>query len=234
MARHILIVEKSRERRRELQAKILAILDDVIISEAPGEDEALAFFERATVHLVLYGWHGGGMDFIVKMRERGEAALLVLVHGRTAQRDYERLSAQGIAVVALPCSGKNLGAAVDKACNPVCLRKDKRRGIPGATAVVEQGGRRFEAKVLNISEGGALCDFRVDGDFNCLAPAMLALRLPLDGRTLAADGLYAVTTHLKVLERHGDFTPLLIRVGFSFIIVPDRAAAVFRRLDDGD
>lgn len=228
MARHILIVEPSGARRRELQSKILTILDDVIISEAVAEEQALAFFERGTVHVVLYGWREGGESFLDALCEGREIALLVLVHGREREEICAALGRQGVAALAMPCADETLCAAVDRVCSPVRLRREPRLSVPGAGGVLEQGGRRFEIEVLNVSEGGLLADFEAGGGLDCLRPVVLDLTFPCQGGTRQGANIYAVVSHFKVMARHRDFTPRSIRAGFSFIIVPEAAAAVIR------
>jgi len=228
MARHILIVEKSVELRRELQAKLLAILDDIIISETDSADQALRFFERGTVHLVMFGVSGAdsrSKEFVGRFKE--QAPVLALLHD---EADAAGGFGAGVSAISLPCPAKELGAAVNRACNPVCLRKDKRHSIPGANGVIEQGSRVFEINILNISGGGMLCEFPADKPFDALAPVMISARLPLAGGTVEVDNLYSVVSGLKVIERNSDYSPARIRVGFTFIIVPDEAARVFEGL----
>ncbi|MDD5760109.1 MAG: hypothetical protein PHI06_13620, partial [Desulfobulbaceae bacterium] len=56
MARNILIVDESEMMRRVLHARVHASLDDAVIYEANGVDEASNFVRKNTVHLVLYSW----------------------------------------------------------------------------------------------------------------------------------------------------------------------------------
>lgn len=124
MARHVLIIEKSPLVRRVLQARILAVLDDVILSEAAGLDEAEALLEKSTIHLVLYGWEGDdderGLEFCCQhlKNSTGEAIPFVWLVAAGEAKGLPALVERRIEnYVRMPCSADELAAAIDRACH---------------------------------------------------------------------------------------------------------------------
>ena len=234
MARHVLIVERSSALRHVLQARILAILDDVVISEASGIEQACYVLDNNTVHLVIYGWDAPdrkGFDFCRRElgeRRGGEIPCLLLVNSGK-ESDAGKLAEGGLtSYIRMPCTDSELGAAINRACDPLGLRRSKRYNMTGVRGVIEQRKLKVDMEVINFSSGGVLCEFEVGLQFNCADPAMISITFT--EQDLRADRLHSVVSSLKVITRNSDYTPHLIRVGFKFINVPEQAAAVLNEV----
>ena len=231
MARHVLIIDKSGLQRRALQANILAVLDDVLISEAASIDSALPLLEKSTIHLVIYGLEKDdqrGIDFCKKeLAGSSPSAIPYFFIINDEQIISDELPGTGHKFLKSSSTSKELAGAINSACNPVCLRKSKRYSIPGTHGKLEQRSVSFAVEILNVSSGGTLCDFEVGPSFNCVDPFMMSICFVLDKKEIVAEQLYSVVSKLKVIKRNSDYTPRKVRVGINFINVPDSARENF-------
>ena len=221
MARHVLIVEKSHMTRRVLQARILAILDDVILSEAADTDEAAALIKKSTIHLALYGWDAEDDQGIIfcnqELKTANEEPIpFVFLVANPTKKAVAILEEQGVAnYVKMPCAAKDLAGAIDQACHPSSLRESKRYFISGSHGLIEQRNLTIDCKVLNVSLGGMLCEFEMDAHFNCIDPVMISSSFGTDATRV--ENIYAILSNIKVVERNTDYTPKLVRMGFKFL-----------------
>ena len=87
--------------------------------------------------------------------------------------------------------------------------------------MIEQRGLSINCKVLNISLGGMLSEFEMDAHFNCIDPVMITLSLGSD--EIKLESIYCILSNIKVIKRNSDHTPSLVRMGFKFLQVPDKA-----------
>nr|MBF0221615.1 PilZ domain-containing protein [Desulfobulbaceae bacterium] len=226
MARHVLIVEKSQANRRMLQSRILAIFDDVILSEAADIAQAEIILDNSIIHLVLYGWEPDDELGITFCREQlrtatgDEIPFVFLVSGKEIA--VEALEEYGeYNIVRLPCSAEELAAGMDQTCRPSSLRESKRYCISGMTGFIEQRGLSLACKVLNISFGGMLAEFEMNAQFNCIDPVMISVLF--GSQDSRVKSVYAILSNITVIDRNSDHTPRLVRMGVKFLNVPEQA-----------
>ncbi len=221
MARHILLAGKIPARRRCLEADLLAMYDDVVVSEVVTVQQAGAALANSNIHLVIYALDSddeAGIKFCADTVANGENNFPCLVLAAN-QEMTDEAKHHGIKnILTMPYSADKLSEIINRICNPVGLRKSKRYSLPDATAQIMQRELLIKANVLNISYGGVLCEFKPDYMFRISDPVMIILDLsegdlPLDHK------IYAIPSNMKVLERNADYTLLKIRVGFKFITV---------------
>ena len=235
MARHILIVDESDMMRRVLQTRIHANLSDAVISEAKGIEQATRVLRENTIHLILYGWDvqdEKGLQFCMQAAagENGPPIPFLFLIGD--KKEHVQMAAElvGNAYLSMPCSTETLARAIDRFCHPVKLRQDKRYSLNDTSAVIEQRQVRMEVQVLNVSTGGALCEFDLDPQFNGAYPVMMSIQFSSENGSVAIDGLQAVATNMLVIARHDDQTPKRLRMGFKFVNLSDFARQTFARI----
>ncbi len=219
MARHILLAGKISARRRCLEADLLAMYDDVVVSEVITVQQAGAALANGNIHLVIYALDSddeAGINFCADTVSNGKNNLPCLVLA-TDQKVTDEAGRRGIKnILTMPYSTDKLAEIINRICNPVGLRKSKRYSLPDATAEIMQREMRIKADVLNLSYGGVLCEFKPDYMFRISDPVMINLKLS-DGNLPEDHKIYAIPSNMKVLERNADYTLLKIRVGFKFI-----------------
>ncbi len=102
----------------------------------------------------------------------------------------------------------------------MAMRQAPRYSIPETEAIIAQRDRELQTDVLNISSGGLLCEFSTNNIFQVCDPVMITINFTGVEAIASLKGIYAVLSSLKIIERNPDFTPLRIRAGFTFIIIP--------------
>lgn len=235
MARNILIVDESDMMRRVLHARIHASLDDAVIYEASGAEEASQFVRKHTVHLVLYSWEiqdEEGFQFckgIASGKYGVPIPFLFLISDKKEHIDMAE-ELVGAVYLVLPCPTEVLAQAIDRICSPVKLRQAKRYSISDTHAVIIQRQVRLEAAVVNVSAGGALCEFELDAQLHIAFPVNMSLQLYDGERQVTIDDLRAVATNMLVMTRHEDQTAKRLRMGFQFIGIPGFAQETFDRI----
>ena len=236
MARQILIVDPSASMRRILEAMVLANVNDAVVAHARNAEEATAKVQDQGCHVLIATWERGdhqGLDFFAAVKKRPKRTnipLIVLVSGAEQGQD-NRLQEAGVEeIVSMPCTADVLCDAINRACNPVRLRQSKRYSLPETAVFLEQGTSRLPAALVNISNGGLLCELDFPGHFNCGAPVLLSILFRVDGGELNASGLLSSFTGMKVIARNPDFSPRRIRLAFFFIKVPDEASEILAKV----
>jgi len=235
MARHILIVDESDMMRRVLQTRIFANLDDAVIFQASGVDQAAQFLGKNTVHLILYSWDiqdEAGLQFCKNAVAGKSGAPIPFLFLISDKKEYIEMATDlvGQAYLTMPCSAETLAHAIDRICNPVKLRQAKRYSINDTRSVISQRQVRMEAAVVNVSAGGALCEFELDSQFNSAFPVMMSIEFNNEEGLVTVNDLSAVATNMLVLTRHDDQTAKCLRMGFKFIHLTDFAKKTFDRI----
>jgi len=235
MARHILLVDESDMMRRVLQSRILSNLDDAVISGARDIEQATQILSHNVVHLILYGWDiqdEAGLQFCKKVAagESGPPVPFLLLIGDKKEHVTMTAELVGKSYLSMPCSPEALARAIDRICYPVKLRQTKRYSINNTSAVINQRQVRMESVVLNVSTGGALCEFGLDPQFNSAFPVMLSMQFDGEGGPVTINGLGAVATNMLVITRHEDQTAKRLRMGFKFINLSEEAGQIFDRI----
>ncbi len=224
MARHILITGCSSGKRRKLEANLLSMYDDILISEVHNISQAREALTNNVVHLLLYVLtekDDNGLDFcreISSPESDNHTPCIILVDEQGAGHAGLHHGLQHILPLTSPSS--EIGSLINKICNPMAMRLTPRYYIPKTKAVIAQRDRELQTDVLNISSGGLLCEFTTDNIFQVCDPVMITINFTGAGEIASLQGIYAVLSSLKIIERNPDFTPLRIRTGFTFIIVP--------------
>lgn len=232
MVRKILVVDESATMRRIIHAMILANLNDAVVDEVANKEEALTWLAANPCHLILCSLDVvdlRGFELHAELQQGGKEIPFVMLFAK--QEKYLQMAKQqGVAeYLIMPCNAKVLTDTINRVCNPVSLRRTQRYSAPGTTALIEQGRLGVEAVVVNISEGGVLCELEATPALNLAAPVMMAVTFTIDGKAVVAAGLYSIMGNMKVVERHSDLTPKLIRVGFVFIVVAE-ALPIFEKV----
>ncbi len=224
MARHILITGCSSEKRRNLEANLLSMYDDILISEVHKVSQAREALTNNVVHLLLYVLtekDDDGLDFcreISRPESDNHTPCIILVDEQGASHAGLHHGIQHILPLTSPSS--ELGSLINKICNPMTMRLTTRYYIPETKAIIAQRDRELQTDVLNISSGGLLCEFTTDNIFQVCDPVMITISFTGSKEIAGLEGIYAVLSSLKIIERNPDFTPLRIRAGFTFIILP--------------
>lgn len=235
MARHILIVDESDMMRRVLQARILANLDDAVISEANGVAQAKHFLKKNTAHLILYSWDiqdEEGLQFCKNAAAGNIGAPVPFLFLISDNKEYIEMASDlvGQAYLTMPCSADALSQAIDRICSPVKLRQTKRYSINDTRAVISQRQTRMEASVVNVSAGGALCEFELDSQFNNAFSVSMSIQFNTEEGPVTISALSAVATNMLVITRHEDQTAKCLRMGFKFIHLTDSAKKTFDQI----
>ncbi len=224
MARHILITGCSSRKRRKLESNLLSMYDDILISEVRKVSQAREALTHNIVHLLLYVLtekDDDGLDFcreISRPESDNHTPCIILVDEQRAAHAGLHHGLQYILPLNSPSS--ELGTLINKICNPMAMRLSPRYSIPKTEAIIAQRDRQLQTDVLNISSGGLLCEFTTDNIFQVCDPVMITINFTGDDEIASLKEIYAVLSSLKIIERNPDFTPLKIRAGFTFIIIP--------------
>lgn len=239
MAREIMIVDSSASMRRILRTMIFANVNDAKIAESQNVNEAMGKLEQHRFHAVLFSKESSTdqwLDFIITNRRTSsddKKPGFVLFTSSKHHAVVEEMKAFGVTeCVTIPCKANELAEVVTKVCNPFVLRDARRYNLPDTTVVVEQGGERFHAEVVNFSEGGMLCEMDHSDKYMWQSPVMATINFMIDGEKEVASGLYSITTRLVVLESNPDFSPRRTKVAFKFEIIPEASSAVLNKVFD--
>ena len=232
MVRKILVVDESATMRRIICAMILSNINDAVVDEVANKDEALAWLGQRDCHLILCSLDVVdflGFELFRELRQEGRDIPFVMLFGK--QEKYLKMAKQhGLEeYLVMPCSAKVLTDTINRVCSPVSLRRWQRYSAPGTRAVIEQGPLLLAAEVVNISEGGVLCEFDSQPVLNLAAPVMMAVTFVMEGREFVAAGLYSLMGNIKVVERYSDLTPKRYRAGFVFVAAAE-AQPIFEKV----
>lgn len=226
MARHFLLVEKSDMMRKILHTRILANINDAVISEVHSNDEIFEHIEKNPCNLVLSSWDvtdPEGLNLVknLQQHEKGKAIPCIILIGDDAKYESQVVAAGIKEYLRLPCSPDLFTETINRVCNPVALRRSRRFSPADTLAYIEQRTAMANGKVLNISAGGLLCDLNYDQAFNFAEPMMMSVVLLLDGKDETIEGLFSVMSSLTVIERNADFTAKRLRLGVAFVNTPE-------------
>ncbi len=229
MSRKFVIVNHSATLRKIIRAKIRANIDDAVVYEAESSERALLLIRDQQCHLALYIWDGSdrtALEFFHQLQQLPESLrvpfLLLTTDG--SDKTVGRIAAAGIReTLTLPCPSLQLAETLNRVCNPVTLRRDKRYAFQDTLFLLEQRGHALEGSVINASLGGMLCEIPYSDRFNWSLPATASINFCIEGETVIAPHLYSVVVQITVTRRHPDFSPKLLRVAFKFLQVPEES-----------
>jgi hypothetical protein len=170
-----------------------------------------------------------GFELYAELRLSGKEIPFVMLFGK--QEKYLKLAKKHglVEYLVMPCSAKLLTDTINRVCNPASLRRSQRYSAPGTVAVIEQGRLAVAAEVVNISDGGLLCEFDAQPLISLALPVMMTVTFAIEGKEFVARGLYSVMGNMKVVERYSDFTPKRVRAGFVFVVATE-AKPIFEKV----
>jgi two-component system chemotaxis response regulator CheY len=231
MIRKLLLVDDSICMRQFLRQKIMANLNDIEVWEAKDTDEADQILAQKTCHLIIQSWHNSINDtlpFLKKLRENQHlrhVPFLLLSFDREEEQIRPLLEAGATECLYLPTPARVLAETINRVCNPVTLRKSDRYSFSSADAFLEQKKHCFGGQVINISLGGMLCELDWFDEFQCGAPLMARVEIPLGEKTISIRELYAKTVNLRLIESNPDHSARRIRIALAFLQVPEDSSA---------
>lgn len=236
MPRNIMILDRSASMRRIIRTVLQATVNDAIVSEAQSVEEAIARIEEGQLNLVLFSKESVDREWLdyaqqrLAMPGRQQTHFALLTSSRND--DYiAELKSHGIQEhLLIPCSPNSLGELVTRVCNPFAMRTARRYSAPNTKALVAQGANSFNAEVVNVSEGGLLCEFAVTSQFNWAAPMMLTLEFELEGAPATVPGLYTLLSRLMIVESNPDYSPKRVRLACRFLMVPEESKRLLEQV----
>ncbi|WP_429886378.1 response regulator [Geoalkalibacter halelectricus] len=227
MSRKFVIIDHSPALRKIIGAKIRANLDDVQILEADNPESGLSLIQDHRCHLVIYLWDGidsRGFSLHAKLSQLPSdqrVPFLLLTTSDTAG-NLRQIEEAGIEeYLLLPCPSRQFAETLNRVCNPVSLRRDKRYAVQDTIFLLEQRGHALQGNVINASLGGMLCEIPFSEAFNWSLPASASINFFINGKNIVAPHLYSTVVQLTVTHRHPDFSPRKLRISFRFLQVPD-------------
>lgn len=232
--RDLLMIHETRTMRMLLKKFILSELNDICISEAGSAEEGIALFEQRRFHLVISANEmekADGGEMFKKSRRttlNRETPFIVLTSSQKKEV-LEHLKNQGIEhTLQTPFTSRELAEKINLACDPRNLRAAGRVSIPEAIAVLRLAGRSMEASIINISDGGLLCDFDYAEEF---APDLfrrvdIDIKLPDGG--IQINGLGSQLSHIRVMEYGGNSFTGRIRTGWRFMDISEKKRKILR------
>lgn len=234
MARKILIADASPTMRKILSGLIQANLSDIQLEEAKNAHEAWDLLQQDEYHLLLFSWRSSGeawLDFFQKLKKHRAArtAAILLTSNSNLPYVQDALDAGVAEALTIPCNRMELANAINRVCNPIALRLNRRYSFNDTTAVLQQEGRRYHASVINIGKGGLYCELDYLDDFNPFTPVTITVNFHLDDRQVVAKGLYSVLVRFCVLETDADYSPSRIRLAYRFTQVLPAIQEIFEK-----
>jgi hypothetical protein len=118
-----------------------------------------------------------------------------------------------------PFSAKELAAKINTVSNPKKKRIHDRVSIPDTKVLVSIDGRNIEAKVVNISAGGILCDLEFSEEYivHLLKTPSVSIELPEEYANIEIKNIPCKFLRMNVLSSTNDNLPGQIRIGWQFI-----------------
>lgn len=241
MIRQILIVHNSEAIVRTLQSTIDAEINDAAVFTAETVEEAIESVRMFNIHLILYSPTVSSENIIdVYHKIQPLAAdlnvpMLILTAGESSGQYDAAIEAGVSGCLELPCAAPFLCRAIDRICSPQRLRGARRYSIPRTSMQLSQPGCRLAGRVINISEGGLLCQIDEPGGFEWAKPSSLILSFELAGERLQIAEIEAVPVNVNVVRSHADYSPAQVRVAFRFVELPpsskQQIGEIFAQLD---
>lgn len=223
--------------RKIIRTKIEANINDALVLEARDAEEALTTVRTGTCHLVIYSAEVPGMALVEVFEEMRQVpsdwplAILLMTAGEE-EMAIRKVAATNISgYLLVPCKTRILISAIERACSPVTMRRSKRYSIAHTHAILEQKESSFQAQVINISAGGALCQLDAAAKYRWSSPAMLTLVFSLPGEQHERiPGFFSIPVHVNVVESNPDFSPRRIRIAYSFINPPELSLQALQKI----
>ncbi|MBI5186751.1 MAG: response regulator [Nitrospinae bacterium] len=233
--RKIMIVHEFRGLRNLLKGYISTEVPDVLTMDVSSTQEALQRLKEEKFDLAICGNKMQGMDgpaLYQKIREfplNTDTPFLVLTSSLSEEVLHE-FAAHGIQhYMITPFTAKELAARINALSNPVKKRVHDRISIPDTKAFISIDGRRVEAKVVNISAGGVLCDMEFSEEYivRLMKTPNISIELPAEYANIEIGNIPCKFLRLNVLTSTGGNLPEQIRIGWQFMEMPDNKKKIF-------
>ncbi len=224
MLRKILLVDSSEIMRRILRGMLLANVDDAQVIEAGDALTAKDKMNQEEIHIILYSWETSDQDSLNAFpdQQKNDSPPLLLLVSRNQEQHIKKNQKNSIEYLVIPCSAEKLARRINRLCNPVTLRSNKRYSLKDSSIIIQQKSEQFPGILINISFSGLLCVFDFNEAYNWTQPLNIQAKISLDDKIITIDGLYSRLVRLQVIETNPDFTPKKIKTAFEFIQQPSR------------
>jgi CheY-like chemotaxis protein len=225
--RNLLIIHESQTVRELLKRYIFSELNDTYVSDAASSEVAVQKLQSRKFDVVICGNKMAGIDgprLYKKTRDffqaNRETPFIILLQ-KKAGENLDELNRQGVEhVLVSPFTAEEFRAKIDHVCNPRNLRVHDRISIPDTKAVVRWEGSEVEAKMVNISVDGILCDVACSGNYGeLLKGAYISLSFPPQYSNVQINNLFCKVLRLGVLAHDANHLPTNLRVVWQFVAV---------------
>ncbi len=235
MLRQILIVHRSEAVLSALNKAINANLSDAAVFTAESLPAAIETAKMFNIHLILLSpmiAEESLVDIYHQMQpasaEQPIPVLLLTEGGKT--EEFDAAFEAGVAgCIELATDANTLCQGIDRICCPKRLREARRYSLPHTQIQLSQAGCKLSGKVINISEGGLLCQLNDPLRFDWALPSDLTLIFNLDGAQTKIPHMQGLPANLNVVRSHPDYSPAVIRVAFRFV---ERSEESVKQLND--
>lgn len=226
--RNLLIIHDSKTMLGLLKRYVLSELSDVFIAEAASAEKGLKELEGQTFDTVICAnkmKEMDGPDIYRKNQEfvRNKETPFIIVTSSQTGENLEELASHGIEHYLIsPFTPQKLRDKIDLVCNPRKMRASDRISIPGAKAVLHFKFFIADAKILNISSSGILCDLTLPKqNSDVMKRANIAIYFPPEYGNVRVENVSVRLLRLNVLTCDEDYIPQDVRVGWQFMDVSE-------------
>ena len=225
MLRQILIVHSSDAVAGELDGVITANVSDASVIIADTVEQAIETIRMFNIHLILFDVEAADdslVDTYHKVQSAGSGKItpfLLLTEQNQTEEVEDALNAGANGCLKLPCEDSDLSWQIDSLCNPERLRGAKRYSIPRTEVSVAQGEHHLSGRVVNISEGGLLCQLENPANFDWTQPFNLGFTFNNDVVPQELVDISGILVSLNVMRANPDNTPAQINAAFRFVNV---------------
>ena len=226
MLRQILIVHSSETVVNTVRRAINANINDALVLTADTVEQAVETVKMFNIHLTLYFPSMSDKrpeDIFHEIQPRANdqtVPMLFLADGESCEL-YQGAYDSGVSgCLSIPCDPIELCKKIEQICPPQRLRGSRRYSFSGTEVLLSQGGQQMSGRVVNISDGGVLCQLEEPLPFNWNKPLSMALTFNVDEKQTVLSGIEGVTVNLNVMRSNADYSPAQVRVAFRFIELP--------------
>jgi len=226
----MLIIHEFGVMRRIVYRNVLAEFDDVEVETAASAQEGLEFLGQSKFDVVISAMEMEGLDGIGLYQEMRKGSLnretpFIIITSTDTPEQRQRMANSGVEnFLFLPFTPLELREMVSGLTDPREMRTTPRFSIPGTTADITFKGGQIEAKVINISLGGVLCELTLyEEDCNFFEPVFIELLFPADYGEAKATGIEARLVRVNVTAWKEDKSAEKLRAAWSFADIPKAA-----------
>ena len=228
--RNLLIVHESQTVRELLERYILSELNDTFVHESSTAQDAMKKLQTKKDDVVICGLKIPGMDgpsLLKKTRDffpwNRETPFVMLTTMKSGD-NLEELSRQGMEHFLIsPFTPAEFRTKIDTVCNPVKLRAHDRLNIPVTKAILRWERHNAEAKVVNISANGLLCDVLYSEQYvDLLKAARISIMFPPEYSNIPVKDLLCKVLRVNVLTHQENHSPKQARIAWQFVEINEQ------------